>query len=109
MDTALKVSNLPGDKPHSGKTWYVRLVAVGEGYGANDCLINIGSGPMVEIYDMDYMHTERGQFTGGRWYVEDVKGGDPGRGMALDCGIAAWTMDASATRKMVEWLEAVAA
>jgi hypothetical protein len=38
-----------------------------------------------------------------------VKGGDPGRGMALDCGIAAWTMDASATRKMVEWLEAVAA
>ena len=60
--------------------------------------------PMVEVYDRRYPHTEHGQFTGGRYFVETLAGSTHGAGISLDGGVDDWTLDGPSYALVRAWL-----
>ncbi len=109
-EIAAIIENQSGNAAYSGRRWYCRLIPTGAGYGREDAVINDGE-VMVEMWDMEHMHhSERGQFTGARYYVSTLLEGDsPNRGLDLVGYEPAWKMDAPAYRELIDWLKEVAA
>lgn len=96
-DTLLTVVN------DSGTPWLVRIVRNGDRYGLNDCLTHSGDLPMVEFYDLRYMHTERGQYVS-RYFMDTLQGVPVGRGLNLDGGVPSWTIDGVTFSRIMEWI-----
>lgn len=90
--------------PAGGRPFHVRLVATGERYGLDDCLVHDRAIPMVEFYDASQDLVKfgpRGQFVS-RYYLTtllDVKGG-----LDLHCGEPAWQLDAAALASALRWV-----
>lgn len=98
----------------TGVRFNVRVLKPGDGYG------QFGHGPLVwgaegyqgdrfgvEFFDTRYPHTEFGQFTGGRYYLDTlVDGGNTG-GLCLDGGTPAWSIDKAAMDIVRAWLREV--
>lgn len=92
----------------NGVRFNVRILRNGARYGADHVLTWEEDRPGVEFYDTRYPHTEFGQFTGGRYYVDTILGRDgwgPYRGgLDLDGGIPAWRVDAESMTIVRAWL-----
>jgi hypothetical protein len=87
-------------------TFAVVLVPPGAAYGREDCLTNDSGKTMVEFYDIRYPHTEHGQFVT-RYYVSTLlEDRSRSRGLCLDGGIPAWSLD---PRAFGEAMDAVVA
>lgn len=61
----------------------------------------------VAFYDRRYDHTPDGQFTGGRYYVDDLLDRNPEVDLWLYGGVADWTVDAGHMAKVLTWLERI--
>ena len=86
-----------------GTAFTVRIVRRGDSYGLNGCLTHDEDKPLVEFYDLGYMHTQFGQFVS-RYYLDTILNhGD--YGLVLDCGIPRWRIDAYAMTAIIVWLE----
>lgn len=57
----------------------------------------------VEFYDRRYDHTPDGQFTGGRYYVEDILDRRY-NALMLVADIHQWTVDAGTVRFVQAWI-----
>lgn len=114
----LIIKNAPGMQACADKPFAVVIVRPGERYGRDFCLVNEkdahGDGStMVEFWDLDHKHGPvrpgspvLGQFTGSRYYLSTLleDGGRTGRGLNLDGGIPAWTVDGLAMDEVGNWL-----
>ena len=97
MSNSLSVVNAQSRK------FDVRIVATGDNYGLDDCLIN-DDAPLVEFWDMDVF--EKGQFVS-RYYVETIAEMEYGVGLNLDGGVDEWSIDASTMKDVIDWLKEV--
>lgn len=92
----------------NGVRFNVRILRNGARYGADHVLTWEEDRPGVEFYDTRYPHTEFGQFTGGRYYVDTILGRDGWGagigGLDLDGGIPAWRVDAESMTIVRAWL-----
>jgi len=62
--------------------------------------------PLVEFYDTRYDHTLFGQFTGGRYYADELLKVDRiGRGLALNGSNRDWMISATEIAKIRTWVE----
>ena len=97
MSKEIVVCNAEGPLPSSGRSFLVRVVEKGERHGMNDKLVHGDREPLLEFYDQKYAGDarfgDRGQFVS-RYYAYALAGGCSG--LDLDCGIAAWKVDAAA-------------
>lgn len=78
----------------------------GDRYGATGSLV--ATRTLVEFYDATYegeQFGDIGQFTGGRYHVEDIKGRGYGR-LSMDLGVPAWTIDAETMEEVQNFLHA---
>lgn len=80
--------------------WAVRIVEKGDKYGLDDCLDNDGK-PLVEFYDTRYEHTDLGQFVS-RYFLDTLAEGE--RGLNLDGGVPAWSVNESCMNRIRDWL-----
>jgi len=92
----------------NGRTFNVRLVATGERYGREDCLVHDRAMPLVEFYDASRPSgacvQSRGQFVS-RYYFTDLM--DPAilvRGLDLQGDVPEWKLDAAAFADAWRWL-----
>jgi hypothetical protein len=89
----------------NGRSFLVRLVAKGDRYGFNDCLVHEKEGDLVEFYDQTYKDQNgfghRGQFVS-RYYVLTLI--NHTGGLDLHGGIAEWKVDAEAMTKVLDVL-----
>jgi len=96
----------------------VRVIFAGDRYGLNDCLTVEGA-PQVEFYDATAdkeTFGERGQFTGGRYYVETLLLDWHSRrerefnmtpidqGLCLCGHVRAWDVDGPTMARVRAWL-----
>lgn len=90
-----------------GNQFLVRIVNKGDNYGLKWKLIHEKDEPMVEFYDMDYMHTPYGQFVS-RYYMSTLlkeEGYANGTiGLRLDGGVDEWYISANNMRLIHMWL-----
>jgi len=88
--------------------WNVRIVNTGDTYGRAMCLTN-DKAPMVEFYDVRYLHTQYGQFVS-RYYIstilsQDSRGGEYSNGLCLDGRVPAWHVSAEDMAQVVTFLK----
>lgn len=90
----------------SGIRFTARILRAGDRYGLDNCLTWDSLKPGVEFYDTRYPHTEFGQFTGARYYVETIleRGPEDKSGLVLDGGIPDWRIDGPAMTIVRAWL-----
>jgi hypothetical protein len=79
-----------------------RAVVLTDGKSENFVTKSMGDRSMIEFYDLRFMHTPDGQFTGGRYYLESVL--DQGRGLIFDGGVPAWQIDSRTWDTIRKWL-----
>ena len=86
------------------------LLRPGDRYGRDFCL-TLRDRPEVEFWDLRYQHgpitlgsSVLGQFTGGRYYADDIAKRDHDVELRLDIGVLEWTVPASDMRLHVTWL-----
>jgi len=87
----------------AGVPFHVRVVCEGGRYGLDNCLTHDKAEPMVEYYD-----GRSGQFVS-RYYLDTLRERTDkhGRcGLALDCGVASWSLDACAFEQSMRAVEA---
>lgn len=58
----------------------------------------------VEFYDRRYDHTSDGQFTGGRYFAQDIADRDQGVALNLYGGEDDWTIDGTIMHLIGQWL-----
>lgn len=90
-----------------GRQFAVRIVRTGDAYGRNNVLTHDKDKPLVEFYDLSYPDKfgPDGQFVS-RYYADDLLAG-PHRGLAMDFGIPAWSLDADSFGKVRNWVKEV--
>lgn len=96
----------------NGVRFRARILREGDVYGPGQLFWLHEDKAGVEFFDTRYPHTEHGQFTGGRYYVESIlKNGDNGDsqsawgGLILDGGNAdSWSIDEFAMFVVRQWL-----
>jgi hypothetical protein len=98
-----------------------RLLYPGDPYGREGCLTwgedagscirdEYGRKLGIEFYDATYRgpnHGPLGQFTGGRYYLEDLLRKEDRPGIWLNGGVPEWVIDAAPFAKVVAWVESV--
>lgn len=94
-------------KNDDDRVFVVRIVREGDRYGLNDCLTHDDPRPMIEFYDATYIGDKfgpRGQFTGGRYFVETLdERYDSAVDLALDGGIPVWSLTAQNVRDALDY------
>lgn len=76
-----------------------RVVLSTKPYGYNE--------PIVYFYDMDYIPTVGGQFTGGSYLVESLMDWNErtdNTSLNLNGGVPAWTIDRRTMDGVIQWL-----
>lgn len=94
--------------------WRVHIVAPGDRYGLNNCLINDKKNSLLEFWDMSVSKDKfpEGQFTW-RYHVdslfEDRYGISPEvlmrHGLHLDLAVPSWTVSGDEMTRVFEWLK----
>jgi len=106
--STLTVTNPDDGSPWAAKTFVFRVVRKGERYGTERALRHDEPEPLVEVFDAKCAgrdgFDELGQFTGGRYYLSTLLGASPHEPLALDMGIAQWTVSAPAMKAVHAWL-----
>jgi hypothetical protein len=88
-------------------SFMARLIREGDGYGAwlgGDWAMKHKGEPMIEFFDVRYLHTPYGQFTGGRYLLDTFMELGDDRGLCLDGGIPEWSLSAEAVRSVQQWV-----
>jgi hypothetical protein len=88
----------------AGRDFLVRVVATGDRYGRDDCLVHEKDEPMVEFYDRTACGDfgPRGQFVS-RYYLFTLDKHSPSVGLDLDGGVSAWKLTAANVRDAVAY------
>jgi hypothetical protein len=88
-----------------GLRFNVRIVAMGDLYGLNDCKVHDEVEPMVEFYDDRYHEGfgERGQFVS-RYYASTLLGHGH-TGLCLDGGVPDWSVDTLGMLRVQDYLQ----
>jgi hypothetical protein len=76
-------------------------------FSQSDSLGIMGTGkPMVEFYDLRYMHTPDGRFTGARYNVDGLlENRKPFNGLILDDDVESWRIDGDTMEMIARWLK----
>lgn len=90
----------------TGLTWALKLVQVGDKYGAGDKLVNDSKESFVEFYDTRYPHTPLGQFVS-RYYSSTLLETSADKGLNLYGGVPSWVVSSAAMNAAKEWLVSV--
>ena len=90
-----------------GNQFLVRIVNKGDNYGLKWKLVYEEDEPMVEFYDMDYMHTPYGRFIS-RYYMstllEEEGYANGSIGLRLDGDVDEWYISADNMKLIHMWL-----
>lgn len=81
----------------------VAIISKGDRYGLNNCLTHEEDAPLVEFYDARYPHTPLGQFVT-RYCARTLIERESGKGLCLDAGIPAWSIDGDTMDLIQGWL-----
>jgi hypothetical protein len=93
----------------SNRHFYVRVVRVGDSYGAGDSLIYTALEPSVEFYDYDQDLAKfgpRGQFVA-RYYRSTLVEHEEGYGLDLLTYVPEWKVSAATMTEILNWLKEV--
>ena len=84
----------------------VRIVAKGEAYGRDDCLVHDGDDALVEFYDAKAdpaKFGKRGQFVS-RYFFTTLLASDYPHGLQLDGGIPQWSISTQGMRDVKRYI-----
>ena len=102
MDAMISKLDVRGRNGTPFRVVYLPTDVPSENYPA-EARVTGADQPRVEFYDRRYPHTPDGQFTGARYYADDILC-RVDFGLALQGGIDAWTVDRDAMVIIRNWL-----